>query len=74
MICASARGQGLGKILVDRLEGNAVDIGMKELWLLTIDSEVFFGNSNTKLFRANLRLTSFGKLKSFLTCARVLPT
>ena len=30
VVSPSARGQGLGKILVDRLEGNAFDIGVKE--------------------------------------------
>jgi len=37
-----ARGQGLGKMLVDGLERDAVAAGVTDLWLLTIDAEGFF--------------------------------
>jgi len=42
VVAPSARGQGLGKKMVDTLEANAIDTGVTELWLLTIDAEKFF--------------------------------
>lgn len=39
----AARGCGLGRNLVARLESAARSAGVAELWLLTIDAEQFFG-------------------------------
>jgi amino-acid N-acetyltransferase len=38
----NARGVGLGRELVARLEQFAADLGVTELWLLTIDADSFF--------------------------------
>lgn len=36
------RGNGIGTMLVSALEERAGDAGLSELWLLTLDAEVFF--------------------------------
>ena len=42
VVAENARGVGLGRKLVDRLERFAADLGVTELWLLTIDADSFF--------------------------------
>ncbi len=42
VVSPAARGQGLGKMLVDVLERDAIAAGVSNLWLLTIDVEDFF--------------------------------
>ncbi|MDH3338126.1 MAG: arsenic resistance N-acetyltransferase ArsN2 [Gammaproteobacteria bacterium] len=38
----SARGAGIGKQLVAALETRAAELGVNELWLLTIDADAYF--------------------------------
>ncbi len=38
----SARSTGIGKQLVDALESRAAQLGISELWLLTIDADAYF--------------------------------
>ena len=38
----SARSTGIGKQLVDALETRAAELGVIELWLLTIDADAYF--------------------------------
>jgi len=38
----SYRGLGLGRRLVDKLERVAIDLGVAEVWLLTVDADQFF--------------------------------
>ena len=42
VVHGSARGRGLGQELVARLESDASSLGLRELWLLTIDAQDFF--------------------------------
>lgn len=42
VVAEAARGAGLGRRLVARLEQRAAAVGVIELWLLTIDAERFF--------------------------------
>lgn len=42
VVAADRRGSGLGSELVAALEEQASDAGVTDLWLLTIDAEVFF--------------------------------
>jgi amino-acid N-acetyltransferase len=42
VVHAGQRGAGIGRRLVMALEENASDAGVAEIWLLTIDAEVFF--------------------------------
>ena len=42
VVVKNARGMGLGRKLVAGLEGFAADLGVTELWLLTIDADSFF--------------------------------
>lgn len=42
IVTPNGRSAGLGAALVGALEGHAVDIGIEELWLLTIDAETYF--------------------------------
>ncbi|MDJ0712050.1 MAG: arsenic resistance N-acetyltransferase ArsN2 [Woeseiaceae bacterium] len=43
VVSRGARGSGVGRQLVEALEGHAVSRGMHELWLLTIDADGWFG-------------------------------
>ena len=38
----SARSTGIGKQLVDAVETRAAELGVSELWLLTIDADAYF--------------------------------
>ncbi len=42
VVSSSARNGGLGRRLVDALERQSRDNGVRELWLLTIDADPFF--------------------------------
>ena len=42
VVAENARGVGLGRDLVARLEQFAVDLGVTDIWLLTIDADSFF--------------------------------
>ncbi len=42
VVAEGARGAGLGRALVTRLEREAAAAGVTELWLLTIDADRFF--------------------------------
>ena len=42
VVAENARGVGLGRELVARLEKFAGDLGVTDLWLLTIDADSFF--------------------------------
>ena len=42
VVASHYRGRGLGEALVSALEAQAQDCGVAELWLLTIDADVFF--------------------------------
>ncbi len=42
VVSPSARGEGIGRALVEALESMATREGIRELWLLTIDADAFF--------------------------------
>ncbi len=42
VISADAREGGVGRALVERLEALAASLGVKELWLLTIEADSYF--------------------------------
>jgi amino-acid N-acetyltransferase len=42
VVAPESRKHGLGQQLVRELEAKARDIGVRELWLLTIDADLFF--------------------------------
>ena len=42
VISADARQGGVGRALVERLEALAASIGVREVWLLTLDADSFF--------------------------------
>ncbi len=45
VVAENARGVGLGRELVVQLEHFAADLGVTEMWLLTIDADSFFRRS-----------------------------
>ena len=45
----SARSEGVGRQLVTALEEKAKDDGVAELWLLTIDADVYFARLNYEI-------------------------
>jgi len=65
VVLPDARGQGLGKKLVDTLEVNALDIGVTELWLLTINAEEFFGRLKYKIIARELAPDVIRKTQEF---------
>lgn len=44
VVLPAARGEGVGRALVEALESSARRRGIGELWLLTIDADPFFSN------------------------------
>lgn len=42
VVASQCRGRGLGQMLVSALEAHARDRSVAELWLLTVDADVFF--------------------------------
>ena len=42
VVTGTARGTGLGRMLVEALQESVRERGMRELWLLTIDADPFF--------------------------------
>ncbi len=42
VISADARDGGVGRALVERLEALAVSLGVREIWLLTLDADGYF--------------------------------
>lgn len=42
VVSRSERGSGVGQRLVSELEAHAASLGIRELWLLTIDADAFF--------------------------------
>ncbi len=49
VVSQSGRKSGLGRRLVSAVEANACCAGVKDLWLLTIDAERYFGSLGYKM-------------------------
>ena len=54
VVSPRARGEGVGRALVDALESLARERGIAELWLLTVDADAFFATSGYSVRGADL--------------------
>lgn len=62
-----ARSGGIGRQLVAALEANAVSLGVRELWLLTIDADAYFAALGYEVMERNAAPESIRGTQEFST-------
>jgi amino-acid N-acetyltransferase len=67
VIDAGHRGAGIGRQLVKALEDQALAAGLTDLWLLTIDAEVFFWKLDYRIVERSKAPASIRGTREFTT-------